>query len=401
MEYDHILIRYGEIALKGKNRRSFEEQLRRNIKPLLKDYPNARLKRAFDRLYILLNGENYEPIVDRLKKVFGIQSLSVAIKAENGIEAIKEASLAALQKASHGKKTFKVSARRRNKNFPIDSQALNQLIGAHLLRNTDSLTVDVHHPDIDLRVEVKGDGTYISCIQIKGAGGLPVGSAGKVMLMLSGGIDSPVAGYLAMKRGVRLEAVHFHSPPFTSERAKKKVEDLTQKLCQYGGKIQLHIVPFTVTQQEIKKNVPDNYSMTIMRRMMLRVTEELARKRGALAIATGESLGQVASQTIESMHTINAVTNMPILRPLISMDKVEIMDIAHKIDTYEISIRPYEDCCTIFLPTAPKTKPKLDRAMAFEQSLDIEKLVEDAVNGTETFTFSREVKSDQKFEELF
>lgn len=401
MEYDHILIRFGEIALKGKNRRSFEEQLMRNIRPFLKDYPNARLKRSYNQLYVVLNGENYEPIIEKLKSVFGIQSMSVALKSENQIEEIKKTALVAMEITGTGNKTFKVSARRKYKQFPIDSQELNQIIGAHLLRNQENLTVDVHNPDVELRVEVKSDGTYFSSLQVQGAGGLPVGSSGKVLLMLSGGIDSPVAGYLAMKRGVTLEAIHFHSPPYTSERARKKVEDLTDVLAKYGVKVKLHIVPFTFIQQEIKRLCPDHYSMTIMRRMMLRIAEGIARKRNALAIVTGESLGQVASQTVESMHAINAVTSMPILRPLVSMDKLEIMDIAKKINTYDISIRPYEDCCTIFLPTHPVTKPKVERAEAFEQALDVDKLVTDAIEKTELFTFSPEKKQATLIDELF
>src|SRR5690606_38019908 len=275
-----------------------------NIRPLLSEFPKAKLRRSYNQLYVELNGEPYEPIIEKLKKVFGIQSLSVALKSENEVEKIQKTALAALELAGKNIKTFKVSARRKFKQFPIDSLKLNHLIGSYILKNVQNIDVDVHNPDVDLRVEVKSDGTYISSQQIPGAGGLPVGSSGKVLLMLSGGIDSPVAGYLALKRGVTLEAIHFHSPPYTSERAKQKVEDLVSVLATYGLEINLHIVPFTVVQQEIKRNVPDDYSMTIMRRMMLRIAEQIARKRGALALVTGESIGQVASQTIESMHAI-------------------------------------------------------------------------------------------------
>ena len=383
MNYDHILIRYGEIALKGKNRRSFEEQLIRNIRPLLKEFPNVQLKRSYNQLHVALNGEDYEPIVDKLKNVFGIQSLSVAVKSTNDPEDMKQAALAALAMAGDEVKTFKVSARRKYKPFPMDSQQLNHFLGAHILKNRSNIKVDVHHPDVELRVEVKSDGTYFSSLQIQGAGGLPVGSSGKVMLMLSGGIDSPVAGYLAMKRGVTLEAIHFHSPPYTSERAKQKVEDLTAALAAYGGNIHLHIVPFTTIQQEIKRCVPDYYSMTIMRRMMLRIAEGIARKRN------------------ESMHAINAVTSMPVLRPLISMDKLEIMEMAKKINTYDISIRPYEDCCTIFLPKYPVTKPKVERAVRYEQALDVETLVKEAVEKTSFKTFPAEKQADSPIDELF
>lgn len=395
MEYDHILIRYGEIALKGKNKRSFEEQLIRNIRPLLSEFPNAKLRRSYNQMYVELNGEPYEPIIEKLKKVFGIQSLSVALKSENDVEQMQKTALAALELTGKKVKTFKVSARRKFKQFPIDSLQLNHLIGSSILKNVKDISVDVHNPDVDLRVEVKSDGTYISSEQIPGAGGLPVGSSGKVLLMLSGGIDSPVAGYLALKRGVTLEAIHFHSPPYTSDRAKQKVEDLVSVLATYGLKINLHIVPFTLIQQEIKRHVPDDYSMTIMRRMMLRISEQIARKQGALAIVTGESIGQVASQTIESMHAINAVTTMPVLRPLVAMDKLEIMEIAKQINTYDISIRPYEDCCTIFLPTNPVTRPKLEKAVQYEQALNIEELVNDAVKQTTMTTFSFEKPKEE------
>lgn len=403
MEYDHILIRYGEIALKGKNKRSFEEQLIRNIRPLLSEFPNAKLRRSYNQMYVELNGEPYEPIIEKLKKVFGIQSLSVALKSENDVEQMQKTALAALELTGKKVKTFKVSARRKFKQFPIDSLQLNHLIGSSILKNVKDISVDVHNPDVDLRVEVKSDGTYISSEQIPGAGGLPVGSSGKVLLMLSGGIDSPVAGYLALKRGVTLEAIHFHSPPYTSDRAKQKVEDLVSVLATYGLKINLHIVPFTLIQQEIKRHVPDDYSMTIMRRMMLRISEQIARKQGALAIVTGESIGQVASQTIESMHAINAVTTMPVLRPLVAMDKLEIMEIAKQINTYDISIRPYEDCCTIFLPTNPVTRPKLEKAVQYEQALNIEELVNDAVKQTTmtTFSFEKPKQETPLINELF
>lgn len=401
MEYDHILIRFGEIALKGKNRRSFEQQLIRNIKPLLKDFPNVRLQRSYNQLYVVLNGEDYEPIVKKLKTVFGIQSMSVALKSENDLEAMKQVALQAISMTGDEAKTFKVSTRRKYKPFPIDSQQLNHLLGAHILKNHKNIKVDVHNPDVELRVEVKSDGTYFSSLQIQGAGGLPVGSSGKVMLMLSGGIDSPVAGYLAMKRGVTLEAIHFHSPPYTSERAKQKVEDLTSVLATYGVQVPLHIVPFTYIQQEIRRHVPEHYSMTIMRRLMLRIAEGIARQQKGLAIVTGESLGQVASQTVESMHAINEVTSMPVFRPLLSMDKLEIMNIAKKIETYDISIRPYEDCCTIFLPKHPVTKPRVEKAIAYEQALDVESLVQEAIEKTETVTFSAEKKTVEPIDELF
>ncbi|MED4353847.1 tRNA 4-thiouridine(8) synthase ThiI [Schinkia azotoformans] len=407
MEYDHILIRYGEMSLKGKNRSKFSQILKNNIKVLLKlnGCTKAIVNRTKDRMFIDLNGDDHEKISEILKDVFGIQSFSLAMKVTSELEEIQKGALSALQEANPHAKTFKVTAKRPDKSFPIRSQELNHLIGGYILKNTEGLTVDVHKPDVNVRVEVRTSMTFITCKTVKGAGGFPVGSNGKVMLMLSGGIDSPVAGYMTMKRGVKIEAVHFHSPPFTNERAKQKVLDLAGKLTKYGGRIRVHIVPFTEIQQEIHKAIPSSYTMTAMRRMMLRIAEQIAVKNNALAIATGESLGQVASQTIESMNTINEVTNYPIIRPLIAMDKLEIIDIAHAIDTYDISIRPYEDCCTIFLPSDPKTKPKKDRINYYETKLgNIDELIEAAVTNVETIDIERNTRKheiEKQFEDLF
>jgi thiamine biosynthesis protein ThiI len=276
-----------------------------------------------------------------------------------------------------------VNSKRANKKFPIGSQEMNHRIGGFLLALNPHLKVDVHQPDLTVHVEVRGKYSYVYGNDIPGPGGLPVGVSGRVMLLLSGGIDSPVAGYLALKRGVELHAVHFHSYPFTSERAKQKVVDLAKILTRYGGHIRLHVVPFTEIQTEINRHCQSSYSITVMRRIMLRISETLAQKHGALALVTGESLGQVASQTLESMNAINEVTNMPILRPVIGMDKHEIMNIAKRIGTYETSILPYEDCCTVFLPKAPKTKPDKKVAAREEAKLDLERLINEAVEGTE------------------
>ncbi|MGA9289242.1 MAG: tRNA uracil 4-sulfurtransferase ThiI [Anaerobacillus sp.] len=396
--YDHIIIRYGEISLKGKNRKGFITSLKKRVKQVLADYDSIEVHQSFDRMVVKLNGAHPEPILKKLQTIFGIHSLSVAIKTEHDLNLIKEKALQLVKDQQRDQEmTFKVTVRRPFKQFPHRSQEMNHDIGGHVLRNTENLTVDVHNPDLELKVEIKQDGAYLSCTNSEGAGGLPTVQENKVMLMLSGGIDSPVAGYLTMKRGVKLEAVHFHSPPFTSERSRQKVEDLVKVLTRYGGDIRLHVVPFTNTQKAIQKEMPDNYSMTIMRRMMMRITEKLAEQNHALAIATGESLGQVASQTIQSMNTINEVTNYPILRPLISMDKIEIMKISRAIDLYDISIRPYEDCCTVFLPEAPKTKPKREHANKFEQYLQIDDLVEEAVAGVETIIIK---EKDDEFNDL-
>lgn len=359
---------------------------------------NIHVKRTYGRMYLFLNGEEYEEVAQRLKQVFGIKSFSPALHAELDIDSIKEVALEAIKEIHPQPKTFKVSVRRPNKSFPHRSQEMNHIIGSHILTNTENITVDVHDPKAEVLVEVRQDGAYIMCEKVEGAGGLPVGTSGKAMLMLSGGIDSPVAGYLCMKRGLRVEGVHFHSYPFTSERAKQKVVDLAQKLTHFAGEVRLHIVPFTEIQTEIKKHVPDDYSITIMRRIMVRITEALADKRKALGIATGDNVGQVASQTLESMHTINEVTNYPMIRPLVTMDKLEIIQIAKEIDTYDISILPFEDCCTVFQPKNPKTKPTRKQANRVEEPLDIESLVQKAVAETELMVLSKEMSKEEEQE---
>lgn len=383
MNYDRIIIRYGEISTKGKNRNLFIDKLRKSIKPLLRNTPKAKIESSRDRMYILLNGEDGEEIIENLKGIFGIQSFSPAVKVEKDIDKMKEASLDLFKKIYTEGQTFKITGKRSDKTFPLTSEDINQEFGAHLLINIEGLKVDVKNPDINLLIEVRSEAVYLSCETIHGAGGLPVGSGGKAMLMLSGGIDSPVAGYLAMKRGLEIEAVHFYSPPFTSERSKQKVIDLAEKLAKVGGFINLHIVPFTEIQQLIGKNIPENYSMTSTRRLMLRITDEIRKRREGLAIITGESLGQVASQTLESMYAINEVTNTPILRPLITVDKHDTIKIAQAIDTYDISIRPFEDCCTVFVPSSPKTKPKREKVQYYESFTDFEPFIEKAVNETE------------------
>ncbi|WP_010532380.1 tRNA uracil 4-sulfurtransferase ThiI [Lentibacillus jeotgali] len=399
MQYDHILIRYGEMALKGKNRKSFIVQLQNNLRQQLKDFPETKVKRTQGRMFVLLNGHDAEAVMEKCKNVFGLQSLSMAIKVQNDETEIKDAALWALENTTDAK-TFKVSVKRIDKKFPIRSQDMNQVLGKHLLSNTTGFTVDVHQPDIELKIEIRTEATYITSSVVPGLGGLPVGTSGKTLLMLSGGIDSPVAGFLAMKRGVEIEAIHFHSPPFTSERAKQKVLDLAEKLTSYGNKVNVHIVPFTKVQQHIFREMPENYAMTIMRRIMMRISEQVCRKESILSITTGESLGQVASQTMESMNTINEVTNYPILRPLVAMDKDDIVQISRRIDTYDISIRPYEDCCTIFVPKSPKTRPGREKVNQFESQTDFTKLIEEAVNGIEVVTLTGKADAEKEFDDL-
>ncbi|MHA6252006.1 tRNA uracil 4-sulfurtransferase ThiI [Oceanobacillus sp. CAU 1775] len=399
MIYDHILIRYGEMSLKGKNIRSFIVKLQENLQAKLKIFPGVKVSRTQGRMFILLNGNDPDPIMDICKQVFGIQSLSLAIKVENDIEKIKEAALIALNKGDNIN-TFKISTKRVNKGFPFTTQEINQQLGTHLLVNTEDITVDVHEPDIEIKIEIRGEATYITSRNERGAGGLPVGTSGKSLLLLSGGIDSPVAGYLAMKRGVQLEAIHFHSPPYTSERAKQKVIDLSRKLTEYGRPIKVHIVPFTKLQQEIFREMPDSYAMTIMRRMMFRIAEAVCENEKILSLTTGENLGQVASQTMESMHAINQVTNYPVIRPLIAMDKQDVINMAQEIGTYETSILPYEDCCTIFVPKSPKTKPRVDKVNQYESTYDFTASIEEAIEGIETIQITSK-KEQESFEELF
>ncbi|ALC84200.1 MULTISPECIES: tRNA uracil 4-sulfurtransferase ThiI [Bacillus] len=398
---DTILIRYGEISTKGKNRKKFIEHLKKNVKLALRNFGNISYSSNRDRMLLQLNNENPEAISRQLKKVFGIQSFSLAITCKNDLEEIKKKALLSIQETYTAGKTFKISTKRANKQFELDSNEMNAEIGAHILKNVEGITVNVKKPDIHLRIEIREKETYLTFKDEMGAGGLPVGSGGKAMLMLSGGFDSPVAGYKAMKRGIGIEAVHFFSPPYTSERAKQKVMDLTQELSAFAGSIALHIVPFTKIQERIQKQIPENYTMTATRRMMLQITDMIREKQGGLAIITGESLGQVASQTLESMYAINAVTSTPILRPLIGTDKNEIIEEARLVGTYDISIRPYEDCCTIFTPSAPKTRPKKEKVEHFESFVDFDELMREAAAEAETIVIHHVEDVNKAFAGLF
>ena len=297
--------------------------------------------------------------------------------------------------------TFKIDTHRADHEFEYDTMALNRKLGAAVIDAIPEIQAQMDNPDIKIRVEVRNKHIYISARTIPGAGGMPVGTAGTGMLMLSGGIDSPVAGYLSMKRGMEVEAVHFHSPPYTSPQALQKAKDLAAKIAQFSGPMTFIEVPFAEIQEEIKKHVPDGYGMTITRRMMLRLTDKIREQQGGLAIVTGESMGQVASQTLESMQAINHVTTTPVLRPLISMDKNEIIDITKTIDTYELSIQPFEDCCTIFAPSSPKTKPTIENAIRYEKALDIEGLIERALAGVKRETIKPGSSQDDALEETF
>lgn len=399
MQYTEIMVRYGELSTKGKNRRSFIMQLAQNVRGALMDFPAIKIHADRDRMHLILNGEDSTQVIPKLKKVFGIQTFSPSIRVEKNLEALKATTEEIMETIYTGKETFKVTAKRSDHSFELDSHGIQQFLGNVVVDRFPNIRVQMKRPDINLRVEIRRDGAYLSYETIKGAGGLPVGCSGKGMLMLSGGIDSPVAGYLAMKRGVEIEAVHFASPPYTSEQALQKAKDLTEKLTPYVGSIQFIEVPFTEIQEEIKQHTPQGYWMTLTRRMMLRLTDAIREIRHGLVIINGESLGQVASQTLHSMVAINEVTSTPIIRPVVTMDKTEIIELAEKIDTFELAIQPFEDCCTIFAPPQPKTRPKMDKVLELEKRLDIEGMMARCLAGLKIEAISA-AQSETQVEEF-
>ncbi|WP_430616526.1 tRNA sulfurtransferase ThiI [Enterococcus sp. DIV0176] len=398
MKYSEIMVRYGELSTKGKNRKTFIMQLAQNVRQALKEFPEIKIHADRDRMHLLLNGADGHLVIPKLAKIFGIQNFSPSIRVEKDVQVLKDSVQAIMKEIYTGEQTFKIVAKRSDHDFELTSNELNQTLGNAVFDIFPEINVQMKKPDIPLRVEIRRDGAYLSYETIKGAGGLPVGTSGKGMLMLSGGIDSPVAGYFAMKRGVEVEAVHFASPPYTSEQALQKAKDLTAKLAPYVGTIQFIEVPFTEIQEEIKKSVPQGYWMTITRRMMLRLTDEIRRIRNGLVILNGESLGQVASQTLQSMVAINEVTNTPIIRPVATMDKLEIIEVAEKIDTFELSIQPFEDCCTIFAPPQPKTRPNLDKVHQYEERLAIDEMIERALAGLKIEGIRVEAAQEQEEE---
>ena len=381
MQYSEIMVRYGELSTKGKNRMRFINKLKQNMKHVLSIYPDVTVQADRDRAHVYLNGTDYQPVAESLKQIFGIQAFSPSYKVEKTVPAIKKAVQDLMTSIYQDGMTFKITGKRSDHTFELDSRELNQVMGNAVFDVLPQIKAQMKQPDVNLKIEIRDEAAYLSYENIKGAGGLPVGTAGRGMLMLSGGIDSPVAGYLALKRGVDIEAVHFASPPYTSPGALKKAQDLTRKLTKFGGNIQFIEVPFTEIQEEIKEKAPEAYLMTLTRRFMMRITDRIREERRGLVIINGESLGQVASQTLESMQAINAVTTTPVIRPVLTMDKLEIIDIAQKIDTFDISIQPFEDCCTIFAPDRPKTNPKIKNVEQYEARLDVEGLVERAVAG--------------------
>lgn len=386
--YNTYLIRYGEIGLKGKNRPQFERRLMDNIGRALKKLGPAKISRVYGRLVV---ESDVDPVlvVRCLQKVFGIVGISPVLRLPLDEEAICQGALQALRDAAAGLHvppgspvTFKVEARRSNKAFPRTSPELNGIVGGYLLKHYSGLKVDVHDPQVKVRVEIREKNAFVYAADMPGIGGLPVGVSGRAILLLSGGIDSPVAGWMAMKRGIEIEAVHFHSFPFTGEKSLEKVRDLCRALAGYTSRIRLHVVHFTGIQKEIQARCPEELRVTIMRRMMFRLATRIAMQREALALITGESVGQVASQTLESMRTINIVTDLPVLRPLVGMDKQEIIQRAQQIGTFDISVQPYEDCCTLFLPKRPATRPEPEQAARAEKTLAVEELLAGALERT-------------------
>lgn len=383
-----ILIKNGELALKGLNRNVFEDTLIKNIKKSLENCGEHTIRKAQSTIYIEPNDDNFDfdEALDRVSKVFGIAAFSRARVCEKDMQSILAAAPEYLSETLKSIKTFKVEAKRADKRFPFTSPEISAQVGGAILSSFPHLRVDVHNPDEIITVEVRDYAAYIRAGQLHGAGGLPVGTAGKAAILISGGIDSPVAAWTMAKRGLKLDAIHFASPPYTSLRAEQKVKNLLSKVALYCGTIKLAIVPFTEIQEKIAAECPEEYFTLIMRRMMMRIAERIASYHKCGALITGESLGQVASQTLPAIGVTDAVTQMPVLRPLIGSDKEDIIKISRKIDTFETSCLPYEDCCTVFTPKHPKTRPTVLQCEEAEATLNIDELIKKAIENTE-FTY--------------
>ena len=397
MLYDHIVVRYGELSTKGKNRKEFTRQLTNNIKKRLQDHKALTYNTLHDGLFIKLNGEDYPSIKEELKDIFGYSYFSGAIRVNKDIEEVKKVTLALAE--NHNVKTFKIATKRHDKSYPMRSDEINRALAGNILHNT-SLLVDVHEPDLMIYVSVDKDFIYVMDEKVRGGGGYPTGINGMAMVMMSGGIDSPVAAYMTMKRGLKIECIHFASEPYTSKQALDKVLTLAEKLSVCQEEINVHIIPFTDLQLAIYKNVDEPYCITIMRRMMYRIADQICKNRKIKVITNGESIGQVASQTPESISVIGKVADTLILRPLCMMDKLEIIDIAKRIDTYETSILPFEDCCTIFDPKNPVTKPKEDKCLHYESLFDYQPLVDACIEKERIVKVSYR-KEDKEDESIF
>ena len=387
-----ILIKYGELTTKKGNRNLFIKILTKNIEEMLQNYDVNIIKNRV-RMFIEVNDHKFDEVVKQLQKVFGLHSIVICEKVNTkDIEELKKIAFKMLEQETFD--TFKVVTDRADKTYPIKSMEVSRQVGGYLLKYLQNKKVDIHHPQLTLHIEIRTDGTYFYTKEVEGIGGYPVGIQGKGMLMLSGGIDSPVAGYLALKRGVQIECIYFDSPPHTSIEAKNKVLTLASILNEYSGHIKVHVIPFTKLQEAIFKNCDPTYMITIMRRMMYRITERLAKKRNCKIIVNGESIGQVASQTLTSMNVINEVTNMPVIRPVACMDKLEIIRMSEKIGTYETSILPFEDCCTIFVPKHPVIHPDLKKAREMETTFDYESLIQECLKNVVTISNFEEESSD-------
>ncbi|MCR5112363.1 MAG: tRNA 4-thiouridine(8) synthase ThiI [Acholeplasmatales bacterium] len=396
MIYDQILVRFGDLTLKGKNQKDFLKALYKLMAVKMEGL-NVEVENQHDRIFIHLLNEDVNKVVDRLNLVSGISSYSFVVKCSQDIKDIKETSLKLMKQIVTDKTvTFKVNTKRSNKDYPMDSMEVTKHVSGYVLANHPMLKVDVHNPEVNLNIEIRRDACYLYNTNIRALGGYPVGTAGKGLLMLSGGIDSPVAGFMAMKQGVEIECIHFESTPLTSIESAQKVVDLVKKMAKYApnNKINLHMIPFKEMHMALLDNVPESYNITIMRRMMYRIATELAKRKKCLAIINGESVGQVASQTLGSMNTINSVTNYPILRPLCTYDKIDIINISKKIDCYDLSIKPFEDCCTVYVPKAPATAPKIDKAEQYEKLFDYETLVKEAVDNVNSISISADSDLD-------
>lgn len=400
--YDMLLLRFGEFTLKGRNRNRFEKSMLNHVRSVIRPFPKAKILKEYGRMYVELNGESPDALMNVLRKVFGLVSISPVRVCPSELDAIIKTAVDFIGKSelSDGT-TFKVNARRVWKKFPHSSHEMNHLIGSPLLQTYPQLKVQVKQPQIELKVEIREDQTYLFHEAISAVGGYPLGTNGKAMLLLSGGIDSPVAAWSAMRRGLEIECVHFYSYPYTSQLAKDKVIELTRILSSYAGRIKLHLVPFTDVQTSFTGLGQDKLMITLMRRAMLRITTMIAEREGALAIVTGDSLGQVASQTLSSMNVIGKATDLPILRPLVTTDKNDIVNLAKEIGTYETSILPYEDCCTLFVPKSPTTNPNLRIVESIENSLvDLPEMIRIAVEKTETIILKNGLKMTKNDNEI-
>ena len=378
-----FIVRCGEVALKGQNKPYFERMLVERIKRLLKKFGGIQVKRNGGLIFVYADKDlDGEAVIKEIGKVFGIASISPAVEVESSMEAIREAAGRYMDRLilEKGVKTFKVDAKRADKSFPVQSPQIARQVGGAVLKHCKVLKVNVHDPDVYLFVDVRKDVSYLYQQKIPGFGGLPLGSNGKGLILLSGGIDSPVAAWMMARRGMAIEALHFHSYPYTSQRALAKVEDLAGKLAVYCSRFVMHIINLLPVQEEIVKNCPEEEMTILVRRFMMKIAQRVAQEKGCQMLITGESLGQVASQTSDALVVTDAAVSMPVMRPLIAMDKVDIMEIAREIDTFETSIQPYEDCCTVFLPKHPVTRPKLTNILRSESKLQVEALVDAAVD---------------------